>query len=434
MPIFILASLLPLLVLYLNIRVKKVFRSKKNSKFCKVILSSKNCASTTVLNIKLNLKAIWSPNLSTYRQWLFNLLDKLNVPRDQIAVYYGKEKDPIQNRKILIYVINSARDHLAKHIEMYFPKDDTFLIADECHRYGSKENSKIFNTTYSYTLGLSATPERYGDMGFEEKLEPNLGKIIYIYTYSDALHDGIIPPYKLIRLKVTLTKEEWNRYDQLTVKIAKMSKILFSMYPELKQCSPTEFIKKLGQIYEKTQDPTILNYTALLNKRKEIIHTSINKRKALIWLIENENLRNNKILIFHERIGIANLISLFLKKAGLQAEVYHTGIPLNERIKNLTGYRQGKTKILVSCRALDEGFDVPETEIGIIVAGTSSVRQWIQRMGRILRKTPGKDYSTIYVIFEDLVEKDVFKEADLKAFEREAIKVEAIDLTYFYFQ
>ena len=55
-------------------------------------------------------------------------------------------------------------------------------------------------------------------------------------------------------------------------------------------------------------------------------------------------------------------------------------------------------------------------------------------MGRILRKTPSKEYSTIYVVLQGLIEKDVFKETDLKAFEKEAIKVEAIDLTYLSFQ
>lgn len=370
------------------------------------------------------------PTMVLLDQWLCSLLGNLNIPRDEIAVYYGKEKDPVQNSKIIVYVINSAREHVTKHIEKYFPKEDIFLIADECHRYGSKENSKIFNSIYSYTLGLSATPERYGDMGFEEKIEPSLGKIIYTYTYSDALRDGIIPLYKLIRLKVNLTKEEWAHYCKITEKIKKISNMLLVLYPELRNCSHTEFIKKLGQLYQKTQDDVILICTSLLNKRKGIIHTSISKRKALIWLIENENLRNNKILLFHERIGIANLIFHFLKKSGFQAGVYHTGLPLDERIKNIADYREGKTNILVSCRALDEGFDVPESEIGIIVAGTSSVRQWIQRMGRILRKTPDKEYSRIFVIFADIVEKDVFKETELREFEREALSVELINLTY----
>jgi len=66
----------------------------------------------------------------------------------------------------------------------------------------------------------------------------------------------------------------------------------------------------------------------------------------------------------------------------------------------------------------------------MVVAGTSSVRQWIQRMGRILRRTPGKEYSKTYVIFVNLVEKDVFRERDLAEFEREAIKVESIDMYF----
>lgn len=370
------------------------------------------------------------PTMVLLDQWLFSLIDKLHVPRNQIAVYYGKEKDPVQNRKIIIYVINSARDYLAKHVKTHFPKEDTFLIADECHRYGSKQNSKIFNISYSFTLGLSATPERFGDMGFEEKIEPSLGKIIYSYTYSDALKDGIIPPYKLIRLKVRLSKEERLQYEELTEKISKLTRILTSKYPELKRCAQAEFIKKLGKLYEETQDETILSYTSMLNRRKGIIHTSKSKLNALKWLIDNENLKNNRILLFHERIEIANIVFNFLKKKGFKTGIYHTELPPNDRIDNIDDYRKGKTNILVSCRALDEGFDVPESEVGIIVAGTSSVRQWIQRMGRILRKAPDKEYSTIYVIFADIVEKDVFKETELREFEKEAISVESINLTY----
>lgn len=135
-------------------------------------------------------------------------------------------------------------------------------------------------------------------------------------------------------------------------------------------------------------------------------------------------------MLFHERIAIANEIFNFLKEKGLNSSIYHTELPLNERIKNIADYRGGKVNILVSCRALDEGFDVPKSEVGIIVAGTSSIRQWIQRMGRILRKSPVKEYSRIFVVFVKLVEKDVFVETELKEFEREALSVESISLTY----
>jgi superfamily II DNA or RNA helicase len=141
-------------------------------------------------------------------------------------------------------------------------------------------------------------------------------------------------------------------------------------------------------------------------------------------------LKNNRILLFHERIEFADKIFCFLKEKGFNVGIYHTDLPLNERIKNIADYRSGKNNIIVSCRALDEGFDVPESEIGIIVAGTSSVRQWIQRMGRILRKTPDKEYSRIFVIFVNIVERDVFRETELREFEKEALSVELINLTY----
>ncbi|MBE0477818.1 DEAD/DEAH box helicase [Candidatus Aerophobetes bacterium] len=370
------------------------------------------------------------PTSALLDQWLVGLMDKLYVPRKDIGIFYGQKKEKLQRKSILLYVVNSARDYIVEHYQSFLLGNDTFLIADECHRYGSRENAKIFQVNYSYTLGLSATPERYGDLGFEEKIAPNLGEIIYTYSYNDALRDGIIPPYKLFTLKVKLRDEEYSQYEEYTDQISKIGRMLFSRYPELEATKPFEFFKKLGSLYERTQDSMIGRYTSLLNLRKGIIHTSRSKLQALKWLISNENLRNERVLIFHERIEIAEKIYEYLKERDFKVGIYHTRLPLEERLENVASYRKGVINMLVSCRALDEGFDVPESNTGIIVAGTSSARQWIQRMGRILRRMPGKEFSRIYVVFVDIVEKDVFKETELKEFEREALSVESISLTF----
>lgn len=370
------------------------------------------------------------PTSALLDQWLVGLTDKLCIPRENISIFYGQKKEELDSKDIFLYVVNSAREYITEHYENYFSDNDTFLIADECHRYGSKENAKIFQVKYSYTLGLSATPERYGDLGFEEKIVPNLGKIIYTYSYNDALRDAIIPPYKLLRMKVKLTEQEYYQYEEYTDQISKVSRILFSRYPELEATKPSEFFKKLGSLYEKTQDSVIARYTSLLNARKGIIHTSRSKLSALKWLISNENLRDERVLIFHERIEVAEKIYEYLKEGGFKVGIYHAHLPFNRRLDNISNYRKGSVNILISCRALDEGFDVPESNTGIIVAGTSSVRQWIQRMGRILRRMPVKQFSRIYVVFVDIVEKDVFKETELREFEKEALSVEYINLTF----
>lgn len=370
------------------------------------------------------------PTSALLDQWLAGLMDKLHISRKSIGIFYGQKKEGLDGKMFLLYVVNSAREYIVKHIQNYLSGNDIFLIADECHRYGSKENSKIFNVNYSYTLGLSATPERYGDLGFEEKIVPNLGKIIFTYSYNDALKDGIIPPYKLIRMKVKLTEKEYKQYNEFSEQIKKASRILFSRYPELKITKPTEFFKKLGALYEKTRDTLIERYTHLLNVRKGIIHMSESKLEALKWLISNENLKDEKVLVFHERIEVAEKIFEYLKEKALQVGLYHANLSLDERLKSISNYREGRNNILVSCRALDEGFDVPESNTGIIVAGTSSVRQWIQRMGRILRRAPGKEFSRIYVVFVDVVEKDVFMETELREFQDEALSVESISLSF----
>lgn len=78
------------------------------------------------------------PTSALLDQWLISLMDKLNIPREKIGVFYGHEKESFDGRVLLLYVVNSAREYISEHFKNYFSEDDTFLIADECHRYGSK--------------------------------------------------------------------------------------------------------------------------------------------------------------------------------------------------------------------------------------------------------------------------------------------------------
>ncbi|KXA93542.1 hypothetical protein AKJ64_00310 [candidate division MSBL1 archaeon SCGC-AAA259E17] len=326
----------------------------------------------------------------------------------------------------MIYVINSARERLVKDVRR--ADSDTLLIVDECHRAGSEKNSNIFETFYDYTLGLSATPERKSDYAFEEILTKNLGDIVYDYSYSDARNDGIIPSYRLKRIAVPLTEKEYEHYEKYSDKLKKISKVLFNRYPELEKVAGDEFFKTLGKLKKTHDDDLIKKYTTLSNQRKAIIHESKSKLSCLKYLIKNKIDTRARILIFHERTEISDEIKEYLRENNLDSTIYHTGISPDKRRKNLTKYRNGEKNILVTCKALDEGLDVPDTSVGIIVAATSSVRQRIQRIGRILRKSPGKDYSEIYTIFVKDLEERIFEEEDIKDLEKSADKIEKIEM------
>jgi superfamily II DNA or RNA helicase len=96
------------------------------------------------------------------------------------------------------------------------------------------------------------------------------------------------------------------------------------------------------------------------------------------------------------------------------ATVYHSKIGPTLRRDNLRLYRQGVFDVLVTCRALDEGMNAPETTVAVIASSTSSERQRIQRLGRVLRPAPGKSHATIFTIYATDVEDRRLKEEEKK--------------------
>lgn len=368
------------------------------------------------------------PTTALLDQWLEELTDTLNIPRKEIGTYYAESKDELLKNKVFLYVINSAREHLVDHLKRN--NDDLFLIVDECHRAGSEKNRAVFEGRFDYTLGLSATPKRKSDYGFEKILTKNLGEVIYTYSYQKAREDEIIPPYRLIRVAVPLTKREYYLYERYSKRLKKIVSKLMRRYPELQYVEEDNFFKELGRLKKEYKDELIEKFILMSNQRKSIIHESKSKIASLKYLIKNRIDTRARILIFHERTEIADEIDEYLKENNIESTVYHTGLKKEERRNNLSDYRDGKKNILIACRALDEGLDVPNTSVGIIVAATSSVRQRIQRIGRILRRYPGKDYSEIYTIHIKELEERIFSKEDIKNLENSASKVSKIEMGF----
>jgi superfamily II DNA or RNA helicase len=93
--------------------------------------------------------------------------------------------------------------------------------------------------------------------------------------------------------------------------------------------------------------------------------------------------------------------------------VYHSKMTMRDRVAMLTAYRKGAVDVLVTCRALDEGFNVPETESGIIAASTATRRQRIQRLGRVLRPSANKGGAVIFTLVASTPEIGRLREEEL---------------------
>lgn len=121
-----------------------------------------------------------------------------------------------------------------------------------------------------------------------------------------------------------------------------------------------------------------------------------------------------RTIIFHERVPSANRIKEILEKRKRSVTLYHAGLSPAHRRDNLKLYRRGVYDILVCCRALDEGINIPETTVAIIASSTASIRQRVQRLGRVLRPAKGKSIADIYTIYASKFEEDrLLKEANI---------------------
>lgn len=155
------------------------------------------------------------PTISLLDQWNISLQEDLGILKSLISNYSGDEK-PDNPNTFNIAVINTAR-RIAPHLS---ENHDSFLIVDECHRAGSSINSLALNGHHQATLGLSATPQREYDDGFNKYIVPSLGEIIFEYSYEDAYRDNVITPFELVNVRVSLLPDEQDKYDRLSKTIA----------------------------------------------------------------------------------------------------------------------------------------------------------------------------------------------------------------------
>lgn len=270
---------------------------------------------------------------------------------------------------------------------------DSFIyIADEAHNIGSTNTLRHLPEKILQRIGLSATPERiYDDVGSEKLYQffnsrPPL--YTYRYTMKQAIEHKILCHYDYYPIFIELRTEEMQVYKTITDQLRKF------IDPET------------GKYKEKAE--------MLLLKRKRIIHKAENKKAAISNLLED--LKSKKKLDYtfvfvpegyepdysetdnysveDEDIHIIDEYAQMFKEQGYSYHKYISG--LEEAQKVLKSFADGDIKILLSMKCLDEGVDIPRAEHAIFCSSTGNPRQFVQRRGRVLRKSKEKIKATIW--------------------------------------
>jgi superfamily II DNA or RNA helicase len=302
------------------------------------------------------------PGAALLDQWWEEAASYFDIHLDEINVITGAQR--FRLGAINLAVINTAAKLAQRMREL-----SCFLVVDECHKAASEHFRSVLGIRTYAALGLSATPERPYDDGLAEVLVPALGDVIYKYDYTSAIRDKVVVPFSLHNVVFDLEEDRQQDYDRLTRAIARS-------------------IANHGAEAE----PTV----SLFLRRARVLNLSLNRvRIALRVIAANPGKRT---LVFHEDIEACELIHQVLTDNGVKSGIYHSRQSLQLRATILAQYRRGEIGVLVTCRALDEGFNVPETELGIIAASTATRRQRIQRLGRVVRPAAGKQTATIYTL------------------------------------
>lgn len=315
------------------------------------------------------------PTTALADQWYVSLVEDGGADPDDVTVLTSKAKVS-DLRTFNIAVINSARS-VAPDI---WPQN-RILVVDEVHRAGSAENAKALRGNALATLGLSATPDRQYDTALDDVLIPSLGPVIFRYSLQDASRDGVLSDFALTNVVVSMSENENSEYDRLTKQIARASG------------------------HDKDNEKVL----SLLRRRSRVAARAHVRIPTAVHLAEVN--RGARQIIFHESIDSAEAIYDLLRARGHSATIYHSQMGGQLRRENLRLFRRGVYDTLVTCRALDEGVNVPEVEVAVVAAATSSERQRIQRLGRVLRPAEGKGLARIYtVVATDPEEKRLHEE------------------------
>lgn len=244
------------------------------------------------------------------------------------------------------------------------------MVVDEVHRAGSSAYRRALTIETGASLGLSATPERYGDEEGTRKLFEVLGPVLEpVIDIPDAISMGRLVPYDYHVATVNLTEDERERYDQLT--------------------------QKLVRAFGTEADPMSLPQWAmtLLIKRARIVKRAAEKLPTAASMLQKASQRSSHVLAYCDHHDDVKELAHELQARGVDATEYYAAMPA-DRDSTLQHFRR-RGGVLVSIRCLDEGIDIPEVSEAIFLASSRNPREFIQRRGRVLRSSPGKHHAEI---------------------------------------
>ena len=346
---------------------------------------------------------IAAPYQNLADQWV-DILSAFNIYPVQCYVSRGKWHDKLRNvvhelvmgsRKFgaIVVVNRTLKSPEFQECLKQLNGNRLLWIGDECHHHTSQAYEGFLPEHARYRIGLSATPEHYLDEERNERLAEFYGDIIFRYTLRQAIEDKVLTPYMYHPHLVTLTETEAEDFVSLSEQIGRI----------------------LAQQKNINAVSSNMHLTALLMRRARLVGSAANKIPALKNVLEgvaptphtlfycgdgtietdeeNQEVSDQSTQMVQRQV---EAISYLLHNKAWDVSRFTSRESRRDRESILENFRLGIIDAMVAIRCLDEGIDVPACSTAYILASSRDPRQFIQRRGRILRRSTGKDIATIH--------------------------------------
>jgi len=353
-----------------------------------VVVLPTGAGKTFVAAMAIHETQLWTlavvPTIDLLQQWRAALSAALSIPVEEIGLFGGGEKEL---KPITVITYDSAA---------LYPRELRnfgLLIFDECHHLPAPTYRLIADSAFTpLRLGLSATPER-SDMAHTDLVDL-IGDEVYRRSPSELTEERYLAQYQEQRIAIALSTEDEERYTE--------QRRIYRSFLQRRRIiirSPEDFQQKL--IYLSARDPEARAAMLAWREARDIAMNAPAKYSEIEHILGQHG--EDLVILFSEYNSVVDEIS---RRFCMPSITYKT--PTEERRTILDRFRSGDYTKLVTGRVLNEGVDVPDCRVAIIVSGNSTKREYIQRLGRILRPKSGQ--ALLYeLITSKTTEEDIAK-------------------------
>jgi len=330
---------------------------------------------------------------------LFNINPIVGYSTSPQKNWYERLKKSIRSRNLeieddrFLCFVTTNKTYASEKVQELVKRinGNKFLLVDEVHNFGSSGLTQTFKNDFLYRLGLSATINRHHDEEGTKRIIDYFGKICIQYDLARAIREDKLSPYNYYPILTYMNQDDLENYQTLSFEIAKSliigknGKRKLSEYGKIKALERSRLVAGMRDKVDKLM--------------KEIV-PYIKDRNLLIYCGATNTITDLEDELEydpHEKRQIDLVTEQLSKRYKMKVAQFTSRESASQRRQLKNDFSTGDfLQALVAIKCLDEGVNIPSIKTAFILASTTNPKEYIQRRGRILRKSSNKEFAEIY--------------------------------------